>query len=136
MNTKKIKSTFHNAASAQDYMSIFLNVSRARSLPFSKKAMINTLEHIWGYFKRNASQTEKQIFFRQLELIKQMDTDYFYTMPTVVADCFVFIRQLLTTYPNTYLLNSTIVCPNLKWNEVSIKKQSLQVEINFYSNHL
>ncbi|MCD8503440.1 MAG: YbgA family protein [Bacillaceae bacterium] len=129
---KRIKSSFSSVCSTLDYYLIFFDISSARTLPFSKKAIINTLEHIWGYFKKVATETEKHHFFTLLSSVKNLTEDHFCAFPKEVMECLSYVRELLGKYPNNYLMDSTILFPNLRWNEVVVKKQMIVLNEDFY----
>ncbi|MCT8138156.1 YbgA family protein [Anaerobacillus sp. CMMVII] len=121
----EVRTMLKQATTISDYALIYHKISTLREVPYKTKAMINTLEHIWGYFKKNASNEEKERFFQQLNDIRQVQIDSFTTLPEEVKKIFSFILQLLARYENDYLKNSTILFPDLIWNEVQQKKAFL-----------
>lgn len=66
---------------------------------------INAFEHIWGYFKKEASIEEKINFFKKIELYKNSKLNK--------TDILDYLKILLKKYPNKYLENSSILI-NLK----------------------
>lgn len=50
--------------SSESIVELYKTIDYALGLPFSEKNFINTAEHVWGYFKKEASEKEKQNFFK------------------------------------------------------------------------
>ena len=67
----------------------------------SKKDFNNAILHVWGYFKKNASDVEKQGLFIILEKYMIDETN----QETVIE----YITALLKKYPNQYLQESTLL---------------------------
>ncbi|WP_314730152.1 YbgA family protein [Peptostreptococcus stomatis] len=82
---------------------IFLNekIQKVRELEESKKDFSNAVLHVWGYFKKEASEIEKQEFFNILE--EYMDGKN--SQKSVIE----YINVLLKKYPNKYLQESTLL---------------------------
>ena len=82
---------------------IFLNekIQQVREMEESKKDFSNAILHVWGYFKKEASEIEKQEFFNQLE--EYMDGKN--SQESVIE----YINALLEKYPNKYLQESTLL---------------------------
>ncbi len=82
---------------------IFLNekIQKVRELEESKKDFSNAVLHVWGYFKKEASEIEKQEFFKLLE--EYMDGKN--SQKSVIE----YINALLKKYPNKYLQESTLL---------------------------
>lgn len=82
---------------------IFLNekIQKVRELEESKKDFSNAVLHVWGYFKKEASEIEKQEFFKLLE--EYMDEKN--SQKSVIE----YINALLKKYPNKYLQESTLL---------------------------
>lgn len=128
----QIKSSFHHATLVTDYLAIYQTIDSVRKLPFSKRAMVNTLEHLWGYFKKIASPSEKEQFFYLLDRVKQFESEHFTKLPLEIEKCVNYIKQLLLTYPNQYLLNSTLLFDDLCWNEITLKRKNILINDSFY----
>ncbi|MFR2518036.1 YbgA family protein [Peptostreptococcus stomatis] len=81
---------------------IFLNekIQQVREMEESKKDFSNAILHVWGYFKKVASEIEKQEFFNRLE--EYMDGKS--SQKSVIE----YINVLLEKYPNKYLQESTL----------------------------
>ena len=82
---------------------IYLNekIQKVRELEESKKDFSNAVLHVWGYFKKEASEIEKQEFFNRLE--EYMDGKN--SQESVIE----YINALLEKYPNKYLQESTLL---------------------------
>ena len=76
-------------------------IQKARDMQESKKDFSNAILHIWGYFKKDASEVEKQGLFNILEKYMEGDAD----REAVVE----YINILLKKYPNKYLQESTLL---------------------------
>lgn len=63
----------------------------------TKGSLINTYQHIWGYFKKSATIQEKD-FFLQLLLSETFDQKQIER----------FLNQMLEKYPNDYLIESRV----------------------------
>lgn len=82
---------------------IFLNerIQKARDIKESKKDFSNAILHVWGYFKKEASEIEKQEFFNILEEYMDGKNNQKYVIE--------YINALLKKYPNKYLQESTLL---------------------------
>lgn len=76
-------------------------IQKARNMEESKKDFSNAILHVWGYFKKEASENEKQGLFDILE--EYIDGK---KSQTSVID---YINALLEKYPNKYLQESTLL---------------------------
>lgn len=76
-------------------------IQKVRELEDSKKDFSNAVLHVWGYFKKVASEIEKQEFFNRLE--EYMDGKS--SQKSVIE----YINVLLEKYPNKYLQESTLL---------------------------
>ena len=76
-------------------------IQTVRDLEESKKDFNNAILHVWGYFKKDASEVEKQELFTILEKYKvgKMNQN------SVIE----YIKVLLKKYPNKYLQESTLL---------------------------
>ena len=72
-----------------------------RDVEESKKDFNNAILHVWGYFKKDASNVEKQGLFCILE--KYM------TEKANQESVLEYIKVLLKKYPNQYLQESTLL---------------------------
>jgi len=82
---------------------VFLNekIQEVKALDESKKDFTNAILHIWGYFKKEASEIEKQGLFNILEEYMQGNKN----QKSVIE----YINSLLKKYPNKYLQESTLL---------------------------
>lgn len=76
-------------------------IEKAKLIPDDKGQFINVIEHVWGYFKKNVSENEKETFLRYIKLYKNNDIKK--------EDIIDYIRKLLIKYPNEYIENSTLI---------------------------
>ena len=76
-------------------------IEKVRKMDESKKDFSNAILHVWGYFKKEASEIEKQEFFKRLE--EYMDGKN--SQKSVIE----YINVLLKKYPNKYLQESTLL---------------------------
>ena len=67
----------------------------------SKKDFSNAILHVWGYFKKDASETEKQGLFIVLEEYMEGKNEQ--------ESVLQYINTLLKKYPNKYLQESTLL---------------------------
>lgn len=75
-------------------------------LPVKDRALCNTIDHLWGYFKEETSREEKQ---RYLQRSKELAPDLIY-----------FFYNLALKYKKIYLLHSTIFADFVEkeiWNQ-------------------
>lgn len=82
---------------------IYLNekIQQVREMEESKKDFSNAILHVWGYFKKEASEIEKQEFFKRLEEYMDGKSEQNYVIE--------YINALLKKYPNKYLQESTLL---------------------------
>ena len=76
-------------------------IEKVREMEESKKDFSNAILHVWGYFKKEASEIEKQEFFNRLEEYMDGKNNQKYVV--------VYINDLLKKYPNKYLQESTLL---------------------------
>lgn len=76
-------------------------IAQVREMKESQKDFHNAVLHVWGYFKKQATEMEKQGLFTLLE-------DYMAekTNQKAVID---YLNGLLKAYPNQYLQDSTLL---------------------------
>lgn len=84
-----------------DITHINQKIQQVREMEESKKDFSNAVLHVWGYFKKEASEIEKQEFFNILE--EYMDGKN--SQKSVIE----YINVLLKKYPNKYLQESTLL---------------------------
>ena len=76
-------------------------IQSVKDIKESKKDFSNAILHVWGYFKKDASETEKQGFFVLLEEYMEGEN----AQESVIQ----YLNALLKKYPNKYLQESTLL---------------------------
>ena len=76
-------------------------IQSAKDIEESKKDFHNAILHVWGYFKKEASETEKQGLFAILEENREGKN----SQEAVIQ----YLNALLKRYPNEYLQESTFL---------------------------
>ena len=84
-----------------DILSLHEKIQKVRDIKESKKDFSNAILHVWGYFKKEASEVEKQGLFNILEEYMQGKNN----QESVIE----YINTLLKKYPNKYLQESTLL---------------------------
>ena len=84
-----------------DVLWINKKIQEARDMKESKKDFSNAILHVWGYFKKEASEVEKQELFNILEEYMEGKNN----QQSVIE----YINTLLKKYPNKYLQESTLL---------------------------
>ena len=76
-------------------------IQSAKDIEESKKDFHNAILHVWGYFKKEANETEKQGLFVLLEEYREGKKN----QESVIQ----YLNALLKRYPNEYLQESTFL---------------------------
>ena len=76
-------------------------IQSIKDIKESKKDFHNAILHVWGYFKKEASETEKQGLFEILEEYMKGEN----SQEAVIQ----YLNALLRKYPNQYLEESTFL---------------------------
>ena len=76
-------------------------IQSVKDIKESKKDFSNAILHVWGYFKKDASETEKQGLFVLLEEYMKGEN----SQEAVIQ----YLNALLRKYPNKYLQESTLL---------------------------
>ena len=84
-----------------DILSLHEKIQKVRDIKESKKDFSNAILHVWGYFKKEASEIEKQGLFNILEEYMEGKNN----QESVIE----YINALLKKYPNKYLQESTLL---------------------------
>ena len=84
-----------------DILSLHEKIQKVRDIKESKKDFSNAILHVWGYFKKEASEVEKQGLFNILEEYMEGKNN----QESVIE----YITTLLKKYPNKYLQESTLL---------------------------
>ena len=76
-------------------------IQKVRDIKENKKDFKNAILHMWGYFKKQSSEIEKQRLFNTLEEYMEGKNTQEYIIE--------YINYLLSKYPNKYLQESTLL---------------------------
>lgn len=95
-----------DAETDADYHEIMVMIADLKKKPFDRRALCNTLEHIWGYFKKSADESDKIHFFELVETLRKSDDEIFDEVPYEIN---LFLHFLLQKYPSDYLSRSTFM---------------------------
>ena len=76
-------------------------IDRACQIPEHRGQVCNAFQHIWGYFKKKATDTERKDYMLLLDRYRFGQTSK--------EDLIAKTRDLLERYPNAYLQNSTLL---------------------------
>ena len=76
-------------------------IDRACQIPEHRGQVCNAFQHIWGYFKKKATETERKDY---MFLLERYHSGY-----ATKEDLIAKTRDLLNRYPNTYLQHSTLL---------------------------
>ena len=76
-------------------------IDRACQIPEHRGQVCNAFQHIWGYFKKKATEAERKDYMLLL--------DCYHFGQASKEDLIAKTRYLLDRYPNTYLQHSTLL---------------------------
>ena len=76
-------------------------IDRACQIPEHRGQVCNAFQHIWGYFKKKATDAERKDYMRLL--------DCYRFGQVYKEDVIAKTRDLLERYPNAYLQDSTLL---------------------------
>ena len=76
-------------------------IDRACQIPEHRGQVCNAFQHIWGYFKKQASPDERKDYMLLLDLYRFGQASK--------EDLIARTRDLLERYPNAYLQDSTLL---------------------------
>ena len=76
-------------------------IDRACQIPEHRGQVCNAFQHIWGYFKKKATDTERKDYMLLLDCYRFGQASK--------EDVIAKTRDLLKRYPNTYLQHSTLL---------------------------
>ena len=79
-------------------------IDRACQIPEHRGQVCNAFQHIWGYFKKKATDAERKDYMLLLDRYRFGQASK--------EDLIVKTRDLLDSYPNTYLQHSTLLKGN------------------------
>ena len=103
---KEVQGLMRDAQSGSDYEKVKLLIAELKEKPFERRALSNTLEHVWGYFKKSAEEVDKEHFFSLLNTLRESDEEYYDEIPYEID---LFLQFLLQKYPSDYLSRSTFI---------------------------
>lgn len=75
-------------------------IKNAVDLDENPKEVINCLQHMWGYFKKEYEESEKKEFFDLIDRYEKAEISK--------EKILKYLKLLLKKYPNEYLENSNI----------------------------
>ena len=76
-------------------------IDRACQIPEHRGQICNAFQHIWGYFKKKATDAERKDYMFLLER--------YHSGHATKEDLIAKTRELLDRYPNTYLQHSKLL---------------------------
>ena len=76
-------------------------IDRACQIPEHRGQVCNAFQHIWGYFKKKATDAERKDYMLLLDRYRFGQASK--------EDLIAKTRELLVRYPNTYLQHSTLL---------------------------
>ena len=76
-------------------------IDRACQIPEHRGQVCNAFQHIWGYFKKKATDSERKDYIILLDRYRFAQASK--------EDLIAKTRDLLDRYPNTYLQHSTLL---------------------------
>ena len=76
-------------------------IDHACQIPEHRGQVCNAFQHIWGYFKKKATDAERKDYMRLLDCYRFGQASK--------EDLIAKTRDLLELYPNAYLQNSTLL---------------------------
>ena len=76
-------------------------IDRACQIPEHRGQVCNAFQHIWGYFKKKATDAERKDYMLLLDSYRFGQASK--------EDVIAKTRDFLVRYPNTYLQNSTLL---------------------------
>ncbi|WP_280768120.1 DUF1722 domain-containing protein [Salipaludibacillus daqingensis] len=116
---KEMKVAMKSSHTAADFQYIYSRIFEIKKQLFHHPSVLNTMEHIWGYFKNKASCSEKNTF---LSLISQCQhpftIDEYDFFPKPVQQVIAYLSALLNKYPQPYLIKTSLFRPRNEWNHV------------------
>ena len=76
-------------------------IDRACQIPEHRGQVCNAFQHIWGYFKKKATDAERKDYMLLLDRYRFAQASK--------EDLIVKTREMLELYPNSYLQHSTLL---------------------------
>ncbi|EIT83811.1 hypothetical protein A374_18324 [Fictibacillus macauensis ZFHKF-1] len=103
-----IRDRFREAGTEKEYLEILAEIDVLTNKPYTKKGFVTTAEHMWGYFKKEATASEKETFFMALQACSTLP-DTFTKLEGAALDVIVALQQLERTYSRPYLAHSSLL---------------------------
>ncbi|WP_239257213.1 YbgA family protein [Listeria ilorinensis] len=98
LHYQKIRQLFSQPIDEKFLITFHQYVKEAKSIPPTTGSLINTYQHVWGYFKKKASRNEQEQFQKLLASVTPQHDE---VRP--------FLQQLAEQYNQKYLLASTLL---------------------------
>ena len=76
-------------------------IDQAKAMPEDRGQVINAYQHVWGYFKKLATEQEKADFMQLLSAYQKSEARQ--------SDFAQAVKDLLEIYPNAYLEGSSLI---------------------------
>ncbi|SFL86864.1 DUF1722 domain-containing protein [Salibacterium qingdaonense] len=90
--------------------------------PYDRRGCINTLEHMWGYVKKDAGSKEKETFQHDLSEAAELPYDHFYEWCGSMEKTRQLLSHLAWKYQKDYLLRSLILFPDTDYHILQNRK--------------
>ncbi|MDQ0482342.1 DUF1722 domain-containing protein [Guptibacillus hwajinpoensis] len=116
---KNVSTALKKAESNEQLLGVYTLLKDTLKLPYTRKGMRTTLEHMWGYFKKFATNEEKELFIMKRN---ELDDTEILTAQEI-ENIRSYLSELLATHHSDYLKKSHFLHPEEKWNEVYDRKQ-------------
>ncbi|WP_377887433.1 YbgA family protein [Alkalihalobacillus sp. R86527] len=110
---KRIGKVLKEAQSVDELYEVYLMIFEAVHLPYTKKGMRTTLEHMWGYFRKRADEDEKRVFFASMNEILDGEEEL---SEEDISQLKSLVTNLLKKYPSDYIDQSYFIKPDEGWN--------------------
>ncbi|SFQ27590.1 DUF1722 domain-containing protein [Salibacterium halotolerans] len=95
-----------------DVHTFFHSLRIVSGRPYDRRGCINTLEHMWGYVKKDAGSEEKETFQHLLSEAGKLPYSHFYEWRGAMEQTRLLLCRLSKKYAKDYLLESIILFPD------------------------
>lgn len=116
---KNVSTALKIAESNEQLLGVYNLLRDTLKLPYTRKGMRTTLEHMWGYFKKFATSEEKELFIMKRNELGNADI----LSEKDIQSIRTYLVELLERYPSDYLQQSHFLHPKEQWNGVYDQKQ-------------
>ncbi|MCA0989004.1 YbgA family protein [Alkalihalobacillus algicola] len=110
---KHVSNVLKEAQSVEELYDIYVLIGESIRLPYTKKGMRTTLEHMWGYFKNRADKDEKREFFRSMNEILDGEGELSEEQIKLLKNP---VTHLVNKYPSDYISQSHFIRGDVGWN--------------------